>query len=187
MDERAKALPHERQEAVLQAHHDPHAGAIARVAGQQRAARQAGRGGEDGRAEGRAADNASQDDDVGRLDRVGCLDEVGENERRPIGDARRRGELARSILVARDHLDDRAARGAAANELDLDLADAATDLHDRRSVKPLLGRPVGDPRSVASAETLPEVASERPAGAPLPEDVERLTGAAARHIGMLAS
>src|SRR6185503_5549319 len=68
--------------------------------------------------------------------------------------------------------------GPAAHELRLDLADAASHLHDRRALEPLLAGPVGDPRCVALAESLPEIPLELAAGALDSEDVERLTGAA---------
>ena len=74
------------------------------------------------------------------------------------------------------------AAGAAAEQLDLDLADPAADLDDRRAVEPALLRPVGDPLGVVATETLAQVPPQLPSRPLLPEDVERLTGAAgARH------
>src|SRR4029079_5030727 len=72
--------------------------------------------------------------------------------------------------------------GAAAEQLDLDLADPASDLHHRRAVEPALFGPVGDSPRVVATEPLAQVPAQLPSRPLLPEDVERLTGTAgARH------
>ena len=90
-----------------------------------------------------AADDAVEDDDVGRLRAV--RGEVADVPLHALCDARLPGELRGDLLVARRQLDHRRVRGARLQQLDLDGADAASRLEDAPALDPLLAHGVDDP------------------------------------------
>ncbi len=148
-----------------------------------------GRGAEDRRPDRSAANDATQDDDVGGLDGVRGLHEIGQHERASVGDPHRGRELPRCLLVPVHHLDDAAALGAPAYA-----ARPGSGRSRRRPPSPSRhrGRPLPPTSAICIASVPPRPLrryrrSARRA-ALLAEDVERLTGAArARHDGQHAS
>ena len=170
---------------VLERRRAPDHRPVARVAGQQRATGQASRGREELRPVRRAADDTAQHDDVGRLDGARLLEQVGDDERRPVADVRGLGQLGRRASVGRHDLDHAAGRGSAPDQLDLDLADAAADLGDRRPVETALLCPRRDLEGVGSSKSLAQVPPQRRRAPLLVEDVERFGRAAGRHAGIV--
>jgi hypothetical protein len=134
------------------------------------AARVVGGGGEEPLVVGVAADDPVQDDDVGWWHGVGCGGDVDLATGDPVAHPGGSREVVRGGVVGVDELEVRGVSGSATEQLELDVADAASDLQDRRVgdavVDDELGHPGGGLVQAAFAVAGGEVPSE-----PGPEDV----------------
>lgn len=92
-----------------------------------------------------AAHDSVQHYDVGRLDLVRFAGDVEEPAYHSVTETGSREQAARLALVAARDLQVRGQLGAAPEQLEVHLSDAATDLQDRRSLEAVGTQEVDDP------------------------------------------